>query len=216
MQTITSVEGRAVEAAANRYEGLREGRLYRKTTMDEDERPGELMRAIKRAQAGDDTAVRYLYLRFVNNVYGYARSLVRDDHDAEDIAQQAFVRMLAALPRYRPTEAPFAAWLLRIAHNLAIDHLRRKDRWRAEPVEATSTPPDDTDVSLTTTLRDALSELPDAQREVLLLRHVGGYAPGEIAERLDRTEDSIHGLHHRGRRALMNSLTQLGAAPRAA
>jgi RNA polymerase sigma-70 factor (ECF subfamily) len=48
---------------------------------------------------------------------------------------------------------------------------------------------------------------------VIVLRHVAGYSPSEIAERLGKSEDSIHGLHHRGRRALKQSLKRLGAVP---
>ena len=66
---------------------------------------------------------------------------------------------------------------------------------------------------LRTALRDALAELPEVQREIVVLRHVAGLSPREIAERLGRSEDSIHGLHHRGRRALQAALTEAGATP---
>jgi len=59
----------------------------------------------------------------------------------------------------------------------------------------------------------SIAELPDVQREIVVLRHVGGFSPGEIAERLGRSEDSINGLHHRGRRVLQTALANAGAAP---
>jgi RNA polymerase sigma-70 factor (ECF subfamily) len=62
-------------------------------------------------------------------------------------------------------------------------------------------------------LREALATLPDDQRDVLVLRHLAGLTPGEIAERLGKTEGSIHGLHHRGRGAIKEELTRLEAAP---
>jgi RNA polymerase sigma-70 factor, ECF subfamily len=62
-------------------------------------------------------------------------------------------------------------------------------------------------------LRDALASLPEDQREVLLLRHVLGLTPGEIAGRLDRTEPSVHGLHHRGRGALRTALAAMECEP---
>ena len=70
--------------------------------------------------------------------------------------------------------------------------------------------------ALSLTLRDALAELPEEQREVIVLRHVAGWSPGEIAEHLGKSEDSIHGLHHRGRRALQQELVARDAAPVAA
>jgi DNA-directed RNA polymerase specialized sigma24 family protein len=62
-------------------------------------------------------------------------------------------------------------------------------------------------------LKDALATLPPAQREVLILRHFAGLSPTEIATRTGKTEGSIHGLHHRGRRALTAELASRGAAP---
>jgi RNA polymerase sigma-70 factor (ECF subfamily) len=62
-------------------------------------------------------------------------------------------------------------------------------------------------------LREALEQLPEEQRDVLVLRHIVGLSPLEIADVLDKTESSVHGLHHRGRLTLQSTLEQLGAAP---
>ena len=62
-------------------------------------------------------------------------------------------------------------------------------------------------------LREALATLPEDQRQVVVLRHVVGLTPGEIADRLGRTENAVHGLHHRGRRALQQELRQLECGP---
>ena len=62
-------------------------------------------------------------------------------------------------------------------------------------------------------LREALQQVPEDQREVLALRHIAGLSPPEIAERLQKSEGSIHGLHHRGRGALRAALAELDAAP---
>ena len=62
-------------------------------------------------------------------------------------------------------------------------------------------------------MRTALATLPDEQRQVVILRHVVGLTPGEIAERMGRSEGSIHGLHHRGRRALQRELERLDSTP---
>ncbi|MEA2390429.1 MAG: hypothetical protein QOK31_538 [Solirubrobacteraceae bacterium] len=201
-----------MDRIATRYDGLTEGRFHRKAKLDRDLRPGELAGAIARAKAGDREAVRYIYLRFADNVYGYARSIVRDEHEAEDVTQQVFARLMTALARYEQRAVPFSAWLLRITHNAAIDHMRRRLNVCEEPAghEEGACPRDG---ELVLGLRAALEELPDVQRQVVVMRHVGGYSPGEIATALDRSEDAVHGLHHRGRRALKEALTRAGAAP---
>ncbi|MEA2482553.1 MAG: hypothetical protein QOC55_500, partial [Thermoleophilaceae bacterium] len=105
------------------------------------------------------------------------------------------------------------AWLLRVTHNLAIDHLRRRRPILCEEARAIDERAEDRGRELSEALTTALSELPDIQRDVIVLRHVAGYSPSEIAERLGKSEDSIHGLHHRGRRALKQSLRRLEAVP---
>ena len=189
------------------------GSFHRKTRLDKDVRPGELSRVIASAKAGDSEAIRYLYLRFKDNVYGYARSIVRDEHDAEDVTQQVFARLMTAISSYEQRAVPFTAWLLRITHNMAIDHIRRRRAIPCEEPHAGHRPFEDTSSEVSRALRQAIRELPDGQREVIVMRHVGGMSPAEIAERLDRSEDSIHGLHHRGRRALQQALVALDVAP---
>ena len=77
-------------------------------------------------------------------------------------------------------------------------------------------PRDDARGALALALRESFAELPDGQREVVVLRHVAGWSPAEIASRLGKTENSVHALHHRGRRALKASLTSRDAVPAAA
>ena len=59
--------------------------------------------------------MRMLYLRYADNVYGYVCSIVRDEHEAEDVTQQVFAKLMTAIARYEPRSVPFSAWILRIS-----------------------------------------------------------------------------------------------------
>ena len=196
-----------------RFGGRSEG-FRRDTTLPEESgRDPLLLKAILRAKEGDRDALSFLYVRYADNVYGYVRSIVRDEHDAEDITQQLFLKLTAALSRYEPRSVPFAAWILRVARNLALDHLRAVRAIPCEEVRPVDAVAEDYSFERSRALEDALDALPREQRQVLILRHVVGLTPGEIARSLGKTEGSIHGLHHRGRRALQRELSELGAAP---
>jgi RNA polymerase sigma-70 factor, ECF subfamily len=171
-------------------------------------------RAIARAKRRDPEGLHFLYVRFAPDVRRYVASIVRCPHEAEDITQNVFAKLMTAIQKYERRETPFAAWILRVARNAALDHLRAQ---RAIPFEEVriddrgGAPRPAPDQGLL--LRHALRELPEDQRQVLVLRHIVGLSPTEIADRLDRTESSVNGLHHRGRRALKANLRELGASP---
>jgi RNA polymerase sigma-70 factor (ECF subfamily) len=169
-------------------------------------------RAVARAKEGDDDAIRYLYVTYSHNIYGYVRSIVHDEHEAEDVTQHVFAKLMTTLVKYDDRGIPFFAWLLRMARNVAIDHLRAN---RLTPTENVFDPDLScgSDLDRHHTIRAALDTLPAEQRQVVFLRHVVGLSPGEIADRMGRTEGSIHGLHHRGRRTLRTELERLESAP---
>jgi RNA polymerase sigma-70 factor (ECF subfamily) len=184
-----------------------------RTTLDESpETLRKVKLAVARAKEGDQEAVRFLYVVYVHNIYGYVRSIVRDDHEAEDVTQHVFAKLMTAIVKYDDRGVPFFAWLLRMARNVAIDQLRAN---RLTPTENVLDPDasSSSDLDRAETVRSALATLPDEQRQVVILRHVVGLTPGEIADRMGRTEGSIHGLHHRGRRALQRELQRLDSTP---
>ena len=80
--------------------------------------------AVARAKEGDSEALRFLYVTYSHNIYGYVRSIVRDDHEAEDVTQHVFAKLMTSIVKYDDRGVPFFAWLLRLARNVAIDHLR--------------------------------------------------------------------------------------------
>ena len=184
----------------------------RATLDDSPEAQALVTRAVSRAKQGDPDAIRFLYAFYANNVFGFVRSMIHDDHEAEDLTQQVFAKLMTAIGKYDDRGLPFFAWLIRLVRNLVIDHLRGKREMPSDELfgaEAQSC----TDLDRTHAVRAALEALPEEQRQVVLLRHLVGLTPGEIADRLGRSEGSVHGLHHRGRRALQRELALLESTP---
>jgi RNA polymerase sigma-70 factor (ECF subfamily) len=169
--------------------------------------------AVTRAQEGDAEGIHYLYVRYAADVLRYVASFVRDRHEAEDITQNVFAKLITAIGKYEQREVPFDAWILRVARNAALDHLRARRAIPTEEVRVADPDPAQAGHDRGRALRQALDDLPPDQREVLVLRHIVGLSPVEIAEALDKTESSVHGLHHRGRRALQANLAEMGVTP---
>jgi RNA polymerase sigma-70 factor, ECF subfamily len=181
---------------------------------DARQAPDELVyEAVAAAKAGDMSALHFLYIRFADDVCAYVRSIVRDPHAAEDITHNVFAKLIKAIHQYERRSVPFAAWIIRVARNMALDHVRAARQIPVDEVRTSDEGGEQVGVERAHSIRDALQQLPDDQREVLVLRHIAGLSPGEIAERLGKTEASIHGLHHRGRGALRAALQELDAAP---
>jgi RNA polymerase sigma-70 factor, ECF subfamily len=174
-----------------------------------------LPNAIARAREDDPHAVRYLYLRYRDHVYGYVCSIVRDEHEAEDVTQQLFARLPAALGRYQAAHVPFSGWILRVAHNAAVDHVRLRRPVPRDEVRPLTERDEDDSHARFQDLNAALSTLPEDQRLVIVLRFVVGLSPAEVALRMGRSQDAVHGLQHRARRALKGELLRLHAGPAA-
>jgi RNA polymerase sigma-70 factor (ECF subfamily) len=169
--------------------------------------------AVELAQAGDSEGLHFLYVRYAPDVQRFVNSLVKDHYEAEDITQNLFAKLMKAIKKYEPREVPFAAWIMRVARNAALDHLRARRALPTEEVRIADNGSAQVGLDRGRDLRQALAQLPEDQREVLILRHITGLTPVEIAATLNKSESSVHGLHHRGRRTLQEKLTELGAAP---
>jgi RNA polymerase sigma-70 factor, ECF subfamily len=181
--------------------------------LESSDRDPQVVAAVARAQSGDMGAINFLYIRYKDNVYGYVLSFVRDPHEAEDVTQHVFLKLMSAIQKYQAREVPFTSWLLRVARNVALDHLRQRRLVPCEEVYEASHEADDSGRDRRWGLEQALEALPEEQRSVVVLRHLVGLTPGEIAERMGRTEASVHGLHHRARKALRRELVEVSCAP---
>jgi RNA polymerase sigma-70 factor (ECF subfamily) len=196
--------------------GVLTGKFRRVSRLVDDESGTRAVsQAVVRAKQGDREALRFLYVHYADHVYGYVSSIVRDEYEAEDVTQHVFAKLMTVLPKYEPRQVPFSAWILRVARNVAVDHLRQRRPVPCEEVRELEVREEDDETTRHRSLglRDALASLPEDQRQVVVMRHLIGLTPGEIAGRLGRTEPSIHGLHHRGRGALRSALAEMECGP---
>jgi RNA polymerase sigma-70 factor (ECF subfamily) len=169
---------------------------------------------ILRAQRGDVDAIGTLYDQHQDAIFRYLWARLGERQTAEDLTGDVFMRMLSALPNYRPT-APFRAWLYRIARNLLVDHFRKHAQapvplHHAEVrVAPEADPVTIAEQTLTIErLHRALLKLDEVQREVVTLRFLSGLSLQETAAALEKTEPAIKALQHRGLAALRQALAE--------
>jgi RNA polymerase sigma-70 factor, ECF subfamily len=163
----------------------------------------ELMRAV---QAGDLSAFEQIILRHQAAVWNTAGRLLNDPAEAEDVAQEAFLRVLDAAPRYRPA-AKFRTYLLQIVARLCLDRLRKKRPLYTENLPeqpADSQPPDGLLIGAEQRriMRQALEQLPARRRLALILRYDQELSYQEIAAVLQVSTKAVERLLARGRAGL--------------
>jgi RNA polymerase sigma-70 factor (ECF subfamily) len=173
----------------------------------------ELQRLVDRAQGGDRAALEELYLLHFDRIYSYLQMSVGNRHDAEDLTNQTFVKMLESIERFRWREVPISAWLFRIAHNLAVDHFRAHRRW--QPQEEPPEPPraaasSAEEHALGAIGRRSMLELIEGlsldQRQVLILKFGFNFSNREAATILGKTEGAVKSLQHRALGTLQRRL----------
>jgi len=159
---------------------------------------------LAKAAAGDVDAFRTIVERYQGMVYSVAYNVLGDHTDAEDAAQEAFLRCYRKLPQYRG-EATFSTWLFRLALNASVDYQRRERR-SPEPVEvpeaADQTQAELGDGITAATLTLALRDLPDDYRVPTVLRDIYGLPYQEIADLTARPLGTVKVMVHRGRASL--------------
>jgi len=165
---------------------------------------------------GDTSAIETLITRHKDRVYTYIFFVVKNEHLAEDIFQETFIKVIKSLRRRKYNEkGVFVSWVIRIAHNLIIDHFRKSKKMQMysndenENIDifnsqrfAEATIEDDmVQDQIAQDVRNLVHELPDEQKEVVLLRHFGGLSFKDISE---QTGVSINTALGRMRYALIN------------
>ncbi|MFT4717130.1 MAG: RNA polymerase sigma factor (sigma-70 family) [Paracoccaceae bacterium] len=160
---------------------------------------------------GDRAAASALTYRLTPLVFSLANRVLNDHAEAEDVAQEAMLRLWKIAPNWRQGEAKVSTWLYRVASNLCTDRLRKRRGVGldeiAEPVDETPDVPSRLQTnSRAQALRQALGELPERQRKAVVLRHFEGLANPDIAEVLDISVEAVESLIARGKRSLSGLL----------
>jgi RNA polymerase sigma factor (sigma-70 family) len=180
---------------------------------------------IGRARKGDESAYRILLRKYERSVYSICLRMVRNREEAEDLAQDAFVKVFSMLDRYNPTYA-FSSWLFKITSNLCIDFLRKRRIESVamdEPVKSESgeftrqyeTRIDDPEAEAVRKERagfitEVIEGLPSHYRIVILLRHQEGMPYDEIAATLGIPLGTVKARIHRARQLLKTRLEEMG------
>jgi RNA polymerase sigma-70 factor (ECF subfamily) len=173
---------------------------------------------VQRVRAGDTALFEVLVRRYNQRLYRVARAIVRNDAEAEDVMQDAYVRAFAHLDQFE-ARAPFAAWLTRIAVNEALARLRIQQRMQplAEdggegkitmPADQHTMNPEEqtSNAELGRILEETLLSLPEQYRTVVMLRDVEEMTTAETAEVLGLTEENVKVRLHRGRAIMRENI----------
>lgn len=166
---------------------------------------------LARYASGDRQTPAVLTSRLLPRVYHHARRLLGDDAEAEDVAQEAMMRLWQTAPEWRAGTAKVSTWLYRVTANLCIDRLRIH---RSVALNSIDEPVDDrpsaTRLLQNTARRDALQialdRLSERQRQAVVLRHIDGLGNAEIAIIMGTSAEAVESLTARGKRALAAQL----------
>ncbi len=169
---------------------------------------------------GDAEAARVLTGRHLGRVYGFAARLLGDRAEAEDVAQEAMVRLWRIAGQWRSGEAQLSTWLYRVTLNLCPYRQRSARRRPTEALDLVAEPADaraDTEAALmqrerAAALEAALATLPDRQRQAVVLRHIEGLTNPEISEIMGVGVEAVESLTARGKRAWTAALADRKSA----
>lgn len=180
------------------------------------DRNAELLQAYA---AGDSEAFDELVRRNQDRVFALLYRFLGPRSNIEDLAQDVFLRVLKAAPRYEP-RAKFTTWLYRIVFNVAVNETQRGSKRRMPSLDAPDMPmavdlrvdgpvADLEGDERKALLHEAIGRLPENQRAAILLAAIDGLSLKEVAEVIDSTEKAVKSLLHRARRALRAELEPL-------
>ncbi len=168
---------------------------------------------VERAKQHDQEAFAQLYEEYFDKIYRYLVFKIGDDVEAEDLTQQVFLNALQSISSFKWKGVSFSAWLFRIAHNKAIDFLRRKTKRATVPLdESLATSEIGPQVAAerrldTEQLIAASRKLTEAQHQVITLRFAGELSVAEVAKVIGKSQGAVKALQHSGIVALRKALS---------
>jgi RNA polymerase sigma-70 factor (ECF subfamily) len=160
---------------------------------------------------GDPAAARRLAAALTPRVFGHAFRVLGDRAEAEDVVQEAMLRLWRIAPDWRIGEAKVTTWLYRVVANLCTDRLRLRRGTGLDDIDEPADPAASVEdqlqqVARADALQQALDTLPDRQRQAVVLRHIEGLANPEIAAILETGVEAVESLTARGKKALTLAL----------
>ena len=175
----------------------------------------ELVRA---ARSGDREAFASLYEANVDRVYNYLLRRMGQPVDAEDVTAEVFIRAMEAIHTFQFKGPPFIAWLLRIAHNTAVNQMKKQSRRKEVPLlETISNSDDPAELAMQKVASEevatAMKGLTALQREVITHRYKGQLSVAETANKMNRSVGAVKFLQHSALQALQRILNRREAGP---
>ncbi|OYX31826.1 MAG: RNA polymerase sigma-70 factor [Caulobacterales bacterium 32-69-10] len=172
---------------------------------------------VARVGRGEPAAVQALVARKLPRMLALARRMLGDAGEAEDVAQEVFVRAWKQAPKWTPGAGKFDTWMHRVALNLCYDRLRRRrEQPMAEPPEqvdpSTGAEQGLQDADVSKRVEAAVAALPERQREAVVLCHYQDLTNIEAAALMGVSVEALESLLSRGRRALRAALTDMAPA----
>jgi len=169
---------------------------------------------ILQVKEGSHEAYRVLVERYMRHAYNIAYGFMTDHDDAEDIAQESFVRIYESIHSFRG-EAAFNTWLYRIVANISLNRLRQKKNTNHKMVTLTSKSidnimspqPDSHNHDIKPIIERAIHDLPTLQRAVVILRHLNGLSTKQVSNILRCSEGTIKTHLHRGLKKMKANLS---------